>query len=76
MDQLNAELPRTAEARRSSCYCCSIAVEEKRQHDPFLVWDGSFRWFRSEKVVPLERYRTSEEIDRIRSNVLRRLQRI
>ena len=46
--------------------------EGKRQRDPFLIWDGSYRWFRSENVVPLERYRTAKEIDRIRINVLLR----
>jgi len=49
-----------------------LSWEEKRQHDPFLVWDRSYRWFRSPNVVPLERYRTSKEIDRIRENVLRK----
>ena len=53
-------------------HCGSMCWEEKRQRDPFLVWDGSTRWFRSENVVPLERYRTAKEIDRIRVNVLSR----
>jgi hypothetical protein len=46
--------------------------EDKRSYDPYLVWDGSFRWFRSANIVPLEQYRTVEEINRIRANVLRR----
>jgi hypothetical protein len=44
--------------------------EEKRQRDPLLVWDGSYRWFRSENVVVLDRYRSGEEILRIYANVL------
>jgi hypothetical protein len=47
--------------------------EKKLQFDTYLVWDGSYRWFCSDNVIPLDRYRTSEEIDRIRANVLRRL---
>jgi hypothetical protein len=47
--------------------------EEKRRLDLFLVWNGSYRWFRSENVVPLERYRGPEEMERIRANVLQRL---
>jgi hypothetical protein len=46
--------------------------EEKRRLDPFLVWSGSYRWFKSGNIVPLERYRSSEEMERIRANVLRR----
>ena len=49
-----------------------LCWEEKRRQDPFLVWDGSYRWFRSENVVPLERHRTTKEIDQIRVNVLLR----
>jgi hypothetical protein len=36
----------------------------------YTLWDGSYRWFRSENVVPLERYRSTREIDRICINVL------
>ena len=45
--------------------------EMKRCYDPSLVWDGGFRWFQSDNVVRLEDYRTTTEIDRIRTSVLR-----
>ena len=44
--------------------------EEKRRLDPFLVWNGSYRWFKSENIIPLERYQDSETMARVRSNVL------
>jgi hypothetical protein len=64
--------PQRNEKREAFYRKLILSWEEKRQYDPFLVWDGAFRWFRSENVVPLERYRSAEEIDRIRVNVLRR----
>jgi hypothetical protein len=51
----------------------ALCEEERLRRHPATVWTGGYRWFCSENVVPLERYRTSEEIDRIRTNVLRRL---
>jgi hypothetical protein len=50
--------------------------EKKLELDRYLIWDGSYRWFCSANVVPLERYRTGEELDRIRVNVLRRFWRL
>ncbi len=47
--------------------------EEKLRYDTFLVWDGSYRWFRSENVIPLERYQDLETIRRIKVNILNRL---
>lgn len=52
------------------------AWEDKRQRDPFLVWDGLHRWFRSKNVVPLEQYRSPEEMERIRVNVLQQFWRL
>jgi hypothetical protein len=50
-----------------------ILCEEERQYRyPTTPWTGGYRWFRSGNVIPLERYRTQKEIDRIRVNVLRR----
>jgi hypothetical protein len=65
--------PQRNEKREAFYRRLILPWEDKRQHDPFLVWDGSFRWFRSENVIPLDHYRTAVEIDRIRANVLRRL---
>jgi hypothetical protein len=48
--------------------------EEKRRHDPYLVWDGLFRWFQSPNVVKLEDYRSPAEMARIKSVILSRLQ--
>jgi len=31
-----------------------LSWESKRSYDPFLVWDGSYRWFRASNVVKLE----------------------
>jgi hypothetical protein len=53
-----------------------LCEEERLRRHPSTVWAGGYRWFRSENVVLLERYRTSEEVDRIRTNLLRRLRRI
>jgi hypothetical protein len=53
-----------------------LSWEEQRRLNPFLVWDGSFRWFRSENVIPLERYRSLKEIERIQINVLQWLPKI
>lgn len=47
--------------------------EEKRRHDPYLVWDGWFRWFRSVNVIKLEDYRSPDEMARIRNNILSKL---
>jgi hypothetical protein len=47
-----------------------LSWEDKRKLDPLLVWDGSFRWFRSDNVIPLERYRSLEEMTHIRSTIL------
>ena len=34
-------------------------------------WDGSYRWFKSPNVIPLERYRGPEEWSRICAVLLR-----
>jgi hypothetical protein len=39
--------------------------EEKRRLDPYLVWDGYYRWFRSENVIALEKYRDRAAMTRI-----------
>ncbi len=62
--------PQRNEKREAFYRRLILCWEEKQQRDPFLVWDGSFRWFKSENVVPLERYRNSEEVERIRANIL------
>ena len=49
-----------------------LPEEDRRRRFPTSVWTGGYRWFRSKNVIPLERYRTSKEIDRIRVNILRR----
>jgi hypothetical protein len=33
--------------------------EDRRRLHPGVPWNGSYRWFRSRNVVPLERYRPS-----------------
>ena len=48
----------------------TLPWEEKHRLDPFLTWNGSYRWFRSENIIPLERYQDSETMARVRSNVL------
>jgi hypothetical protein len=45
--------------------------EAKRSRDPFLVWDGTYRWFQASNVVRLEDYRDSAELARIRENILK-----
>jgi hypothetical protein len=44
--------------------------EEKCHLDPFLVWDGYYRWFRSKNVIALEKYRDGAAMARIRANIL------
>jgi hypothetical protein len=53
-----------------------LCEEERRRWYPATMWTGDYRWFRSENVVALERYRTTEEINRIRVNILRRRPRL
>ncbi len=33
-------------------------------------WEGGYRWFRSPNIVPLERYRSTTEMARIRTILL------
>jgi hypothetical protein len=47
----------------------TLPVEEK---STWWWWDRSYRWFRSPNVIPLERYRSSAEMTRIRVVLLRR----
>jgi hypothetical protein len=47
--------------------------EEKLRLDSFLIWDGNYRWFHSKNVIPLERYRDSAAINRIKANILSKL---
>jgi hypothetical protein len=47
----------------------TLPVEEKGRE---WWWDGSYRWFRSSNVIPLERYRGSVEMARIRKILLGR----
>jgi len=47
-----------------------ILPEEERRW--IRKWEGSYRWFRSPNVVPLERYRGSTEMARIRRMLLAR----
>jgi hypothetical protein len=44
--------------------------EENRRLDPYLVWDGYYRWFRSENVIALEKYRDRAAMTRIRVKIL------
>jgi hypothetical protein len=44
--------------------------EEKCRLDPYLVWDGYYRWFRSENVIALEKYQDQIAMARIRANIL------
>jgi DNA-binding transcriptional LysR family regulator len=48
-------------------------VEADIAQDPFIVWDGLFRWFQSQDVVRLEDYRSPEELARIKTVILDRL---
>jgi hypothetical protein len=47
----------------------TLPVERK---DKDWWWDGGYRWFKSTNVIPLERYRTSVEMTRIRKVLLGR----
>jgi hypothetical protein len=47
-----------------------VLPEEERRWD--RDWEGSFRWFRSPNVIRLERYRSSEDMARIRTVLLGR----
>jgi hypothetical protein len=48
-----------------------LSWEAKQHYDPFLVWDGHYRWFQASNVVRLEDYRNAAEIARIRENILK-----
>jgi hypothetical protein len=45
-----------------------VLPEEERRW--IRNWEGSYRWFRSANVVPLERYRGAAEMARIREVLL------
>ena len=49
-----------------------LCEEDRLKRHPTTVWTGGYRWFRSGNVIPIERYRAPEEINRIRTNLLRR----
>jgi hypothetical protein len=36
--------------------------EEDRHLFTTAPWDGGFRWFRSENVIPIERYRARKQV--------------
>jgi len=39
-----------------------MSEEDKRLHDPFHVWKGGYRWFRSPNVIPMEQWRRKHKI--------------
>jgi hypothetical protein len=45
-----------------------VLPEEERRW--IRDWEGSFRWFRSSNVVQLEHYRSSTDMNRIRTVLL------
>jgi hypothetical protein len=47
-----------------------VLPEEERRW--IRDWEGSYRWFRSVNVIPLERYRSSADMARIRTVLLGR----
>ncbi len=51
----------------------TLPWERKLQGSTFLVWDGSYRWFCSDNVIPLERYQDSTTVERVRTNILSKL---
>jgi hypothetical protein len=48
-----------------------ILPEEERSRWTTAKWDGSYRWFQSPNVIPLERYRSPAEWSRICAALLR-----
>ena len=42
-----------------------VFPEEERARWTTAKWDGSYRWFMSRNVIPLERYRSAAEWSRI-----------
>jgi hypothetical protein len=40
--------------------------EDRRRLYPDVAWQGGYRWFRSENVVPIEQWRERNEIRRPR----------
>jgi hypothetical protein len=49
--------------------------EEKLRSNRYLIWDGSYRWFCSDNIIPLERYRDSAAIQRIKTNIMNKIPR-
>jgi hypothetical protein len=48
-----------------------VLPEEERTSWTAAKWDGSYRWFRSSNIIPLERYRSPTEWSRICAVLLR-----
>ncbi len=48
-----------------------MSEEDRRACSTAPAWDGGFRWFKSENVVDLQRYRSPAEKERIRDIFLR-----
>jgi hypothetical protein len=49
-----------------------VFPEEERTQWTTAKWDGSYRWFTSRNVIPLERYRSAAEWSRICAALLGR----
>jgi len=49
--------------------------EEKLRLNRHLIWDGSYRWFCSDNLIPLERYQDSIAIQRIKTKILDKMPR-
>jgi hypothetical protein len=52
-----------------------LSEEDRQRRHPATKWTGGFRWFRSDNVVQLERYRSPAEMARIRAVLLSPRQR-
>jgi hypothetical protein len=49
-----------------------LREEDRRRRYRTMGWVGGYRWFRSENVVDLDRYRDGTARERIRKNVVAR----
>lgn len=48
-----------------------LCEEDRRRRYPIMPWVGGYRWFRTENVIDLDRYRDRVTVERIRRNLIK-----
>jgi hypothetical protein len=48
-----------------------LCEEDRRRRYPIMPWVGGYRWFRTENVIDLDRYRDRVTLERIRRNLIK-----